>query len=242
MPLRAPKIRRAFEKADGLSAVSGPLARAMESLCDTKKRAIVIPNGIDRSLFDIRNKQGAREKLNLPKDGTVVVTVGSLDAVKGTASLIKAASMMDRSLILVCVGEGPLRKRMVELAESLGMGGRAMFPGQRPHGEIPLWMNAADVFCLPSIREGRPNVILEAMSCGVPVAASKVGGIPEIMSKTCGALFAPGDIYGIKQKLEHILSAPWDRGAIRAKTAGYSWSTCADGYIRAYENILAQSG
>ena len=239
MPLRAIQISRSLKAADALTAVSRPLAAAMEKLADGQKKVTVIPNGIDRDLFDILNRRQAREKLNLDPDRSLVVTVGSQDEVKGTAFLIRAAALLNRRVSVACVGDGPLQGELKTLAQNLGMGDRVLFPGQRPHEEIPLWMNAADLFCLSSIREGHPNVILEAMACGVPVAASKVGGAPDMVPRHCGALFSPGKVSEMADALARCLSASWDREAIRAQTVHRTWEKCAKEYVTAYEDLLA---
>src|SRR5439155_27155037 len=87
--------------------------------------------------------------------------------------------------------------------------------GARPHEEIPVWMNASDVLCLPSLNEGLPNVALEAMACGLPVVASRVGGVREIVQEgENGSLVPPSDAGALAAALRAALARTWDREAI----------------------------
>ncbi|MCD6322020.1 MAG: glycosyltransferase, partial [Clostridiales bacterium] len=80
------------------------------------------------------------------------------------------------------------------------------FIGSRPHVEIPDWLNASDLLCLPSLDEGHPNIVLEALACGIPVVASRVGGIPEIIkSAEEGLLVAPKDSLSISNAILNII-------------------------------------
>jgi glycosyltransferase involved in cell wall biosynthesis len=87
-------------------------------------------------------------------------------------------------------------------------------------------MRAADVFCLPSYSEGCPNVVVEALACGRPVVATKVGGIPELVNETCGMLIPPRNAGELAKALDRALSKPWDSEEI-ARTFTRSWETVA---------------
>ncbi|MGO9244643.1 MAG: glycosyltransferase [Verrucomicrobiia bacterium] len=96
--------------------------------------------------------------------------------------------------------------------------------GTRPHEEIPLWMNACDVLCLPSLSEGLPNVALEAMACGLPVVASRVGGVPEIVRDGVNGFLVPSSNPGaLADALRRALATKWDREAIRASVSQFDW-------------------
>src|SRR3546814_5870610 len=89
---------------------------------------------------------------------------------------------------LAFVGDGPARSALARRRDEHGLGERVILAGARPHAELPTWMQAADLLCLPSHSEGVPNVVLEAMSCGLPVVATRVGGIPEVLPDLAGIL------------------------------------------------------
>ena len=109
--------------------------------------------------------------------------------------------------------------------------------GARPHEEIPFWMNACDTLCLPSLSEGLPNVVLEAMACGLPVIASRVGGVPEVVSDGVnGFLVPPSNPEALADALQRALATKWDRESIRASVSHFDW----DANARAVLNALAR--
>ena len=95
--------------------------------------------------------------------------------------------------------------------------------------QIATWMGAADCLCLPSYHEGQPNVILEALSCGLPVVATRVGGIPEVVGEHNGALVEPRQPADLARGIEAALGRTWDRGEIHARCPAKSWAESAAG-------------
>jgi glycosyltransferase involved in cell wall biosynthesis len=94
--------------------------------------------------------------------------------------------------------------------------GRVLFTGPEPPHQIARWLAASDVFCLPSHSEGCPNVIIEALSCGRPVVATDVGGIPELIGPRCGILVPPQNPAQLVQGLSKALDKSWDQEKIAA--------------------------
>jgi teichuronic acid biosynthesis glycosyltransferase TuaC len=112
--------------------------------------------------------------------------------------------------------------------------------GARPHEEIPLWMNACDVLCLPSLSEGLPNVALEAMACGLPVVASRVGGVPEVVRDGVnGFLVPPSNPGALADALRRALATKWDREAIRASVSQFDWDVNARTVLDTLSKVLA---
>jgi glycosyltransferase involved in cell wall biosynthesis len=112
--------------------------------------------------------------------------------------------------------------------------------GARPHEEIPLWMNACDVLCLPSLSEGLPNVALEAMACGLPVVASRVGGVPEIVRDGVNGLLVPrSNPVALADALQRALATKWDREAIRASVSQFDWDVNARTVLDKLSKTLA---
>jgi glycosyltransferase involved in cell wall biosynthesis len=174
-------------------------------------RIEVLRNGVDRSIFRPADRSASRRELGLPDGGRIVLFAGNLKAGKGVELLIEAAGAADvEGLSLHIVGDGPLESELRNLAR----GAEVFFHGRQPLERVAAWMNAADLFCLPSYDEGMPNVILEALSCAIPVVATDTGGIPEVVEPSSGMLFARGDAAGLARTLEEALSRDWDRGAI----------------------------
>ena len=104
----------------------------------------------------------------------------------------------------------------------------ALFAGEQAREQVILWLSAADVFVLATDMEGCPNVVWEALACGRPVVATKVGEIERMVPPFGGVLFAdPDDAAALRLALEQALSRPWDQGAIRAYAAAHTWSKVA---------------
>ena len=209
-------------------------------------KVTVIPNGVDLGLFRIMEKKKVRARLGIPDGKPVFVTVCSLDKVKGINFLIDALKIMrDRTTIqplLYVIGDGPLKKSLFSQAKSLGIAETVFFLGEEPYEHIPFWMNATDVFCLPSLREGYPNSVIEALACGVPVVASDVGGIPEIINERNGRIAKASDPISLCDQLLFCLKASWNRVSIRGSVENYTWQDCAEKYISCYTSTIERKG
>ena len=241
MFFRKAQIVRSLQNVAYGTVVSNSMKLRLVSLGIREEKIAVIPNGVDLKLFNIMDKKRARNFLKLSNESRIVLTIGSQDEVKGTKYLIEAFGMLLKRqkspLLLILIGDGPLRKSLMSMSKNLGISKSVVFLGRRPHGEIPLWLNAADVFCLPSLREGQPNVVLEALACGIPVVASNVGAIPE-MIRDNGRLSPPADSRSLCENLEFCLSNIWDREAFRRTVECFSWTECARMYFQSYLNVV----
>jgi len=159
----------------------------------------VIINGVDTEKFQILSKEKnylIRRSLGLSEEHFIIGCVGRLDEVKNYPSLIKVLSLLVSDIPVarvVFAGDGPMMAPLVELVGELGLSNHFIFLGRRD--DIPDLMNVYDLFVQPSFREGLSNTILEAMSCGTPVVASKVGGNPEIIIEgQTGKMFPVGEV------------------------------------------------
>lgn len=130
-----------------------------------------------------------REELNLRQGQRVILSVGRLSHEKGQADLIRAFSSLRNRARLVIVGDGADRPSLERFTRTLGLGGAVTFAGLRAN--VAPFYAMADVFVLPSLSEGSPNALLEAMACSLPVVATRVGGVPEIASDGATALLVP---------------------------------------------------
>lgn len=99
------------------------------------------------------------------------------------------------------------------------------FAGRLAHDQIVRWFGAADVFCLPSHAEGVPNVVLEAMACGTPVVATRVGGIPEVLPAYAGVMVPPKNVDALDEALFTALHSTWDRPRIAGHARTFDWDT-----------------
>lgn len=161
----------------------------------------VIHNGLAQSEFiPVGHADAAAEFL----------FIGELRMLKGVSTLIEAMRMLGRPARLKIVGEGPDRARFEELARSLPSGIQVEFLGARPAREA---FRMARIVVMPSWNESLPYVALEAAAAGVPLIATKVGGVPEIFGSEVHRLIAPGDAVALSQAMRHALAEPGDIAA-----------------------------
>jgi glycosyltransferase involved in cell wall biosynthesis len=145
---------------------------------------------------------------------------------------------------LVLVGDGEDRVPLVELTRALGLEGSVSFVGERPHEDVIRFMRAADLFVLPSLVESFGIVLVEAMSCGLPVVASNIMGIPSVVTdRINGSLVPPGDEIALGEGITRLLMDPSERAAIEARNqqqaAGYAWPNIADRFLQLWQGAAA---
>jgi glycosyltransferase involved in cell wall biosynthesis len=210
VPMRGVMMKRAFRTARRIVAVSSHLKQRLGTIGVSPEKIEVILNGVDKTLFHPIDKREARRRLGHELDGRRILFIGNLVRVKGVGYLIEAMRRLPENVYLDIVGAGELKKELRIVADRCGLADRIRIQGERTHQDIPYWLSAADVFCLPSISEGCPNVVLEALACHVPVVASRVGALPDIVtSDACGTLVEPGD----PEALAAALNERLQRGA-----------------------------
>lgn len=198
-------------------------------------------DGVDANLFYPMDRQIAEKRLGFNHDEKRILYVGAIETWKGPQYLVDAFYILkkkDDGLKLYIVGDGPYCKQLLLYIKSKNLSESVILLGNRAHGEIPFWLNACDVFCLPSLTEGVPNVVLEAMACGVFVVATSVGGVPEILNdRKLGVLVKPKDVVGLADGLEYALGNKWDREYITSCSKKFSWD---DNALR-LKNVLSDA-
>ncbi|MGI9628431.1 MAG: glycosyltransferase [Longimicrobiales bacterium] len=201
-PLRgtpwADVTREAISGSDQVISVSKGLARQIVEIGKPKREVVVVYNGVDADAFSPPADQVAtRRELGLPEQGIGLCFVGRTVLAKGLHELLDAFGRVVAnypSAWLAVVGDGPDRLEVEQRAEELGLAERVFFPGAKSNADVPAWLQAADVFVLPSHNEGLPNVVLEAMAVGLPVIATDVGGTAEAVDEgATGFLTMPKD-------------------------------------------------
>ena len=156
--------------------------------------------------------------------------MGRVEADKGALELAprfaEAGGVANPDAALFVVGDGKARAAMEETLRPLG--DRVVFAGPRPFAEVPIWMGACDLLTLPSHHEGTPNVLLEALAAGRRVVATRVGGIPDVVSRPeLGALVPVGDADALAAALGDVLATPYDGAAVAALGARGGWDESA---------------
>ena len=175
-----------------------------------KDRTFVIHNGIPLRDFvppEGERVQKERKRLGIESDFKVFGTVAKLREEKGTRYLIESAAkvlgIFPKTNLLIA-GDGPLLEELKKLSEKLGISDRVLFAGFR--NDIPVILSIIDIFVIPSITEGSPLALLEAMAMGKPIVATNVGGIVEILRDGETGLLVPSkDPEAIAEKIVHLL-------------------------------------
>ena len=192
---------------DRVVAVSSDIERVLIGLYGSN-RVSCIHNGIDLAAVRVTtSREALRRKWQIPEDAVVIGTVGRLVPVKGHAILLDATRILQASIgnvALVLVGDGPLRKDLEANAKRLGLEKSVIFAGQQDQSYD--FMNMMDVFVLPSLHEGIPMVVLEALALQRPVVATRVGGIPEVIEHgQTGFLAEPSDASSLARLLQRLV-------------------------------------
>lgn len=201
-----PAFRRIIREADYLLATSEEIRQVALELYP-HARSEVMTNAVDTDRFVPRTvDQNSGRRLVVPR---------RLFPKNGVEYFIRALPRLTREHDVQAriVGDGPERGRLERLARELGVSERVEFLGARPNQEMPELLREADLAVIPSLMEATSIAALEAMSCGLPVAASRVGGLPEIIDSSVGTLFAPADPEALAAAVGELLSRG-DLGAL----------------------------
>jgi glycosyltransferase involved in cell wall biosynthesis len=209
--------RWSLPRASRVVTVSRPFADQIAAMGVPRGRIRVVHNSVrveypDGARADARRAREAallRQRLGITHDERVVVAVGRLSQEKAFPELVRALVRLrtiapTQDAWLVVVGEGPERARIQGLADQLGVAHRVVVTGQEP--DVTPYYALADVLAISSLTEGSPNVLLEAMAAGVPVVATAVGGIPEIVEHQESAVLVPaGDPCALGEAIRRVL-------------------------------------
>jgi glycosyltransferase involved in cell wall biosynthesis len=224
--------------------VSEALCTEALNLGASREKCMVIRNGVDRNLFHPLDRSKCRDDLKIDEKKKVLLFVGTLDPIKGPDILIEALSLLredERPLTLI-VGAGPSRRALQKKTQKLGLAPSVRFISVVPYGKMPVYLNAADLLCLPSRHEGCPNVILEAQACGTPVIASSVGGIPELITQDMqGVMVKASSSENLAAAIKNCLARTWDRNAI-ALSGKRSWDDVARETREVIDSSITKGG
>jgi glycosyltransferase involved in cell wall biosynthesis len=234
---------RAFQRFESVVAVSRPLAGKLQRRGVSPQSLQVIPNGFDASSAPLARPE-ARAMLGLPSVGTVLGWVGRLSREKGLDVMLEAlARLENQSLILSVLGTGAEREHLEEQAKNLGLSGRVQWHNLVP--EAGRLYRAFDTFVMSSRTEGTPISLFEAMAADVPVVATAVGGVPDVLRDSEGWLVSPEDPTALAAAIDRVLSDPAEarrragRAAERVREV-YGLGSWLDQYDRLYRSLLTR--
>lgn len=228
-------------------AVSDSLRQLAGDLGISPGAVQVIPNGVDDSCFRPLDRRQARRQLGLPLDRTILLGVGALIERKGhhrVLELLPEIAAQRPDVLYLAVGgavPGNAHPRLLEkLIVEKGLEHYARIVPPQAHAEIPLWMAAADVFCLATRWEGWCNALMEALACGLPVVTTRVGGNAEFIRDGQDGLLVPyWNPQAFAAAVLKALVTNWDRRAIAARARTRSWRQVAERVVEEFIAALA---
>jgi glycosyltransferase involved in cell wall biosynthesis len=233
---------------DFVFAVSEELRREITASGVPGSRVLLIPNGINVRKYRAASALAAqkRRELDIKPGDQVIGTVGRLSGEKGHRFLIEAAGALSEEFPLLkflFVGDGPLRSRLEAQALEAGLGGRVIFAGERR--DIPELLALMDIFVLPSLTEGLPMALLEAMAAGKPVVATGVGFVTGLLSDAqSGILVSAGDARELELAVKDLLADGakarlYAENAARTVARDFTGEAMALRYLESYAGVLA---
>jgi teichuronic acid biosynthesis glycosyltransferase TuaC len=250
-PLRRRLLRWALRRANRVIAVSEQLRQLAVAMGADPARTRAIPNGLDTSLYWPRDRCQARRKHGISADALIILTAGHLIELKGHHHAVAALkSLREKGVAaqLLIAGGEPSRglpsfePKIRRLVVELGLQDHVRFVGQVTPDTLAELMSAANVFCLASSREGWPNVVHEAMGCGTPVVATRVGAVPELIpSDRYGLIVAPNDPAALAEGFAEALRKNWDREAVCAWAQSRSWEQVAAEVLEQMQEIVDET-
>ncbi|MEM1116388.1 MAG: glycosyltransferase [Bacteroidota bacterium] len=236
-PVSQRVLARLARHADAVTAVSAPLQAHLQAWMPGREGVTFIPNGVDLDFWAAAQP--------CPAAPATVVAVGRLEPVKGFDVLIEAVRRLRvaRDVRLHLIGDGRQRGALERQAAEAGLADAVTFAGHLDPEGVRDAFRAASVFALPSRSEGLPLALIEAQAAGLPVVATRVGGVPDQVPHPAGILVEPDDPAALAEALGTTLANP--QRAARAGRAGRevartrSADAMVEAYERLYEHILA---
>lgn len=242
-------ITAALRGAARIIAVSQPLAEFAASLGADARRVRVVPNGVDANVFYPRSRGAARARLGMEPGALNLLSAGHLIELKGHHRLIEAAAQLRAGGVdaRVWIAGGPGRHggfadEIRAAAARTGMTPWVRFLGLLPPDELAEAMSACDFFCLASSREGWPNAVNEALACGAPVVAARVGAIPEMLAADgLGVITDNNAPETLASGLRAALTREWDRAAIARHGRSRGWDQTAAEVVAVWREAIEEA-
>jgi len=233
--------RRTLRNADAIICQSNFLKDELKKLGITKKKFFTITIGPLLSRFKPLDRNKSRKILNLPENRKIILFVGGLIPRKGVEFLIRATKTIaekNKDILVLLIGRGFLDNKLKKLTSELKLNRYIRFLGIKNNEDIVTYVNACDVFVLPSLNEGLPVVLCEALACGKPVVATAVAGTPELVTKDVGYLVKTKDENDLAQKIMLALNKKWDKKIILKRGREFSVDNAAKKLLEVYKSFI----
>lgn len=248
-------LLRALSLADAVVSTSGDLTSSYAATSLPEERLVKIPNGVDTAAFapvDSNTQEMYRRRLGLPTQGALIIFTGKVGHRKGVDRLLTAWEEVVKDhptaqlLLLGPIGEDdPLRPDQRPIRPWLADVPNVLAPGQQPNPQE--YLKAADIFVLPSRREGLSNALLEAMATGLPCVASDIGANREVLKAGAnGLLFDPDDVGALTKALRSLIQDTKCRRVLGQQAretvkVAFSLESVAEAYASLYRRLLSHA-
>ncbi|MFC0590809.1 glycosyltransferase [Novosphingobium aquiterrae] len=239
-PATREQVLAAGLAADGLLAVSQGLVDDMVALGMPRERIAVHRTGLNADLFRPYDRRMCRDQLGLGRELKILACIGALIPRKGQRFAIQALQDIPDAVLLIA-GTGADENALKNLTERLGLKRRVHFLGSVPHGDLPIILNAADVFVLPTASEGLANAWVEALACGTPVVTTPLPGAQELITDPDFGRLVPREAEAIAAAVNTILAAPPSPERVQEAVAGFSWQANADALVAHWRRLAGRA-
>ena len=230
-------ILQAAEQAASSIGVCQALMDKLAELGANPSKLNVLRNGVDLERFVPEDRQAARERLGLPKEGSYLLMVANLVELKGHHIAIQALAHLPGVTLLIA-GAGPEQAALKALAARTGVADRVHWAGLVPQDQLKWWYSAANALALCSSREGWPNALLEAMACGTPVLSTNVSGTPDMVnSPVAGELLESRSAQALVKAWTQLQARSPARAATRAHAETFSWMATTQGQLQLFGRV-----
>ena len=238
-------LKPVLKKADAVIALTEQMKEKIGEFYE--RDAFVIPNGINLEEYAGLSKENLRAELQFGRSDKVIIYIGRLSPVKGVEYLIRAMRLVkdkEPDAKLMLIGDGSEKEKLKSIIKKLNLEHLVMHLPQLPNQNIPKYAVASDVLVLPSLSEGFPMTILEAMASGLPIVSTKVSGLPEIVKEgKNGFLVEPGNPEQLADKILLLLKDDGVRATMSANNKEsvkqYGWETVIGKLEKIYFGITS---
>ena len=245
-PVRKKMVEFAIKRANLVIGVADALRAKAVSLGTPEARSLTISNGVDVARFQPAWRSEARERLNLPKDRRIVLSVGRLVENKGYHLIVEALAVLREQgaeipylVIVGSPGDQPdYAATLLDTIEKFSLQDNVLLAGAQLNETLSDWYNAADVYCLASRVEGWANVLLESLACGTPVVATNIWGTPEVITSDSYGLLVERSPEALAAGISQALSRDWNRAELNQYASAQTWDQTAHKVIAAFQKLI----
>lgn len=250
LPFKGKRIKNFLKKtinaADIIFSVGkGNKKILIDHLGAKEKQTFIVPNSVDPKKFYKMEPNKVKGILGIPIDKKIILTIGNLIEEKGMDYFIRAAYITYkkvRNIQFVIIGNGPQYKHLTSIIDKLHLKGIVSILDPMPQHELRLWLNASNIFVLPSLKEGLGMVQIEAMACGKPVVATRNGGSETIITNgNLGILVKPKNSDELAKGIYQALNKSWDGKYIISHAMKFTPSKISKKIVHIYSNLLSHT-